>query len=275
MNGMGITEIILLIIGAGVFAASFILPEKKRKASEGEAGGLSQKQIKEMVEKELEGTREKISGIVEETITYGVEKTERSLDRLTNEKIMAVNEYSDTVLGEIHRNHEEVVFLYDMLNDKQKNLKDTVIQVEKTAKAVKETVKETAKETAKETVKGNEKSEEESNENFLRLKPEQVMADSLPNAEKKIEEAAEKAEEKTEGRQRKKPGVKKNPGTKKKEGSLPDVSLSFGQSGAGGRNNNERILALHKEGKSNMVIARELGLGIGEVKLVIDLFEGI
>lgn len=270
MNGMGITEIILLIIGAGVFAASFILPEKKRKASEGEAGGLSQKQIKEMVEKELEGTREKISGIVEETITYGVEKTERSLDRLTNEKIMAVNEYSDTVLGEIHRNHEEVVFLYDMLNDKQKNLKDTVIQVEKTAKAVKETVKETAKEAVKE--KG--KSEEESKEDFLRLQPEQITADSLPNAEKKIEET-EKAEEKTEGRQRKKPGVKKNPGTKKKEGSLPDVSLSFGQSGAGGRNNNEKILALHKEGKSNMVIARELGLGIGEVKLVIDLFEGI
>ena len=40
-------------------------------------------------------------------------------------------------------------------------------------------------------------------------------------------------------------------------------------------NNNDRILALHKEGKSNMAIAKELGLGIGEVKLVIDLFEGI
>ena len=40
-------------------------------------------------------------------------------------------------------------------------------------------------------------------------------------------------------------------------------------------NSNDRILALHKEGKSNMAIAKELGLGIGEVKLVIDLFEGI
>ena len=39
-------------------------------------------------------------------------------------------------------------------------------------------------------------------------------------------------------------------------------------------NNNEQILMLHKAGKSNMAIARELGLGIGEVKLVIDLFEG-
>ncbi|MBP5746342.1 MAG: hypothetical protein J6W58_08610 [Lachnospiraceae bacterium] len=40
-------------------------------------------------------------------------------------------------------------------------------------------------------------------------------------------------------------------------------------------NSNDRILELHKAGKSNMAIAKELGLGIGEVKLVIDLFEGI
>ena len=41
------------------------------------------------------------------------------------------------------------------------------------------------------------------------------------------------------------------------------------------RNSNEAILKLHKEGKSNMAIARELGLGVGEVKLVIDLFKGM
>ncbi len=34
---------------------------------------------------------------------------------------------------------------------------------------------------------------------------------------------------------------------------------------------NKQIIEMHKQGKSNMVIARELGLGIGEVKLVIDL----
>ena len=41
-----------------------------------------------------------------------------------------------------------------------------------------------------------------------------------------------------------------------------------------GRNKNEMILKLHREGKSNVEVARELGLGMGEVKLVIDLFEG-
>ena len=48
------------------------------------------------------------------------------LERVTNEKIMAVNEYSDTVLEEINKNHKEVLFLYDMLNDKHDNLKNTV-----------------------------------------------------------------------------------------------------------------------------------------------------
>ena len=39
-------------------------------------------------------------------------------------------------------------------------------------------------------------------------------------------------------------------------------------------NNNEKILELNAKGKSNVEIAKELGLGIGEVKLVIDLFRG-
>ena len=42
---------------------------------------------------------------------------------------------------------------------------------------------------------------------------------------------------------------------------------------ADGRNNNERILELYNQGKSKVAIAKELGLGVGEVKLVIDLFQ--
>ena len=47
-----------------------------------------------------------------------------------------------------------------------------------------------------------------------------------------------------------------------------------GEETGNGGNSNEQILKLHREGKSNMAIAKELGLGIGEVKIVIDLFEG-
>lgn len=39
-------------------------------------------------------------------------------------------------------------------------------------------------------------------------------------------------------------------------------------------NNNQRILEFYQQGKPPVEIARELGLGFGEVKLVIDLFKG-
>ncbi len=55
---------------------------------------------------------------------------------------------------------------------------------------------------------------------------------------------------------------------------MPEIAVAM-HTEQGSRNNNERILELHRAGKSNMAIAKELGLGIGEVKLVIDLFEGI
>lgn len=55
---------------------------------------------------------------------------------------------------------------------------------------------------------------------------------------------------------------------------VPEIAVAM-HTEQGSRNNNERILELHRAGKSNMAIAKELGLGIGEVKLVIDLFEGI
>lgn len=39
-------------------------------------------------------------------------------------------------------------------------------------------------------------------------------------------------------------------------------------------NSNAIILAMHKNGSSILEIARQLGLGVGEVKLVIDLYRG-
>ena len=40
-------------------------------------------------------------------------------------------------------------------------------------------------------------------------------------------------------------------------------------------NKNEQILQLYRQGKSTVAIAKELGLGVGEVKLVIDLYKNL
>lgn len=264
---MGMTEVLLLVLGIIIFVASFVIPEKKRAMKE-EDRGLGEKQIRELVEKQMQEAKERVSDMVDETITYAVEKTERSMERLSNEKIMAMNEYSDTVLETIHKSHEEAVFLYDMLSDKQETLKETVSQAELRAKEVKEAVEEHGAEKQSAGKRGTGKRKTAKRENVGQESEKQEPA------EKKTEEksgftplAPETVTER--------PVNEEEGGDNTAEKKAPEIALSFAQTGESGKNNNEEILALHKEGKSNMAIARELGLGIGEVKLVIDLYKGM
>ncbi len=285
-------EVVLIILGIIVFVLSFLLPAGKKDDTK-DSVNISEEAIKEMVGREVEGARSQISDIVDETITYAMEKTERSMDRLTNEKMMAVNEYSDTVLEEINKNHKEVVFLYDMLNDKHENFKNTVSEAAKTASEVKQTVKDaevTAREAeekareAREAVNEAAGSVPKQEEEFVPISPLKVeIVHEEPGKEQVKAEKAARGEKKKESesspKSTRKPKTSKASKTSDKKeapSEVPEVVMTLNSAGeTGGRNSNERILELHKAGKSNMAIARELGLGIGEVKLVIDLFEGI
>lgn len=213
---MEVLEIILLVLGICIFIASFLIPSKN-SGTIGIDKAAAKEDVRSMVEEEMDRIKQQVDDTVEEAVTYAMEKTERALERVSNEKIMAVSEYSDTVLSEIHTNHQEVMFLYDMLNDKHSNLKNTVNAVEKKAKEAEAIVKEA----------------------FQTLKPEQ---------EKKSQEPVRK---------------KVTPGQSTKEK----------KSIAGIKNSNEAILSLYNSGKTNIQIAKELGLGVGEVDLVIGLFK--
>ena len=131
---MDILEVILLIVGIVIFIGSFLLPAGRSDAGRIDTDAAKQ-EIHGLIEEEMKTVRAQVQDKVEETSEDVVEKAERSLERLTNEKIMAVNEYSDTVLQEIHKNHEEAMFLYDMLNNKHANIKDTVSKMDKAVKA--------------------------------------------------------------------------------------------------------------------------------------------
>lgn len=318
---MNITELILLIFGGIVFTVSFFLPSGGKKEKDG-IGKADEEEIKEIIDREVEQARTQISDIVDETITYSMEKTERSMERLTNEKIMAVNEYSDTVLEQINKNHKEAVFLYDMLNDKHENLKNTVSEAVKTASEVKQTVKDaevTAREVKEQAVEIKEQAAEKKEQEFVPIQAPRVEVNDvsvktklensvepegsveLENSvepegsvgysnsggfsgsveteeepEKQQETEPEKSGKKTAGRVKAASAQKREAAGSGKTEKASKVDLSMtAPERTGGRNSNERILELHKAGKSNMAIAKELGLGIGEVKLVIDLFEGI
>ena len=143
-------EIILLAAGAFLIAASFFIPEKDAE-NETDMNALVREEVKKVMESETDNIRKHVEGVVDETVTYAEEKTERALERLTNEKIMAVNEYADSVLEEINKNHKEVMFLYDMLNDKQKYLKESVNEVNEAVKNAQKSTVELKSEPVKET----------------------------------------------------------------------------------------------------------------------------
>ncbi|MCM1174748.1 MAG: DUF6115 domain-containing protein [Blautia sp.] len=146
---MSVLQIVLIIAGIVIFILGYLIPSKKKDMDE-TVQLISEDEVRKVVDKEIEAAKTHISDVVDETVTYAMEKTERSMERVTNEKIMAVNEYSDTVLEEINKNHKEVLFLYDMLSDKHDSLKDTVSEAGRTAEEIKQTVRD-AEITAKET----------------------------------------------------------------------------------------------------------------------------
>ena len=125
---MDIVEIVLLATGGIIFILSFLIPGKKGIASAA-SEKLVREQVRDMVNQELDQVRGRIDIAVDDAAAHAADKTERSLERLSNEKIMAVNEYSDTVLAQIHKDHEEAMFLYDMLNNKHDSMKRTLSEI--------------------------------------------------------------------------------------------------------------------------------------------------
>ncbi len=271
-------EIVLCIAGAALFIISFLLPQSKEKISETDKN-YSEEAIKEIVDNQLKDAKYKVSNILDETVQYTVEKAERSLERLSTEKIDAVSEYAETIIDDINKNHQEVMFLYDMLNSKHENLKETAAEVNQTTRAAKNTVKVLEEELLKDSAEKQKVPEEEvAEETFVPLGRAIEAAEAA--AEKQVAKANRVGTEGTKERaaEKEKVSVKKpEPVTlsetvKRINASVNDITFESGREGS---NNNEKILEFHKQGKSNMAIAKELGLGVGEVKLVIDLFEGM
>lgn len=259
MTGM---EIALLILGVIVFIASFVVPETMYTPDE-ETVKLSEEKINEMVDGKIRDAKDQIQDTIDETISYAMEKAERSLERVSNEKITAVSEFSETVLSDINKNHQEVMFMYDMLHDKQKNLRETVIQADKTNAMAKETKTELELVT-------KQLQEETKAEETMQQTLEEATDEALENQFEAIDFAKEVIEPKAAKKTR-----KSSKGVSAKTGKIIEpVSMPvIGDAKTESINNNDRILELHKKGKSNIAIAKELGLGVGEVNLVIDLFE--
>lgn len=294
-------EIALLIIGVIIFVLSFFLPDTGIKKSEQQIEE-EQEEIRRMMQKELDGMKLKVNEATSETVDVAVDKAERSLEKVSNEKIMAVSEYGETVIEEINKNHQEVMFLYDMLKDKHTDLTNSVREADAAQKEM-ETLSKTAHSasavlqrdlnvisvtrkgltdeqkavfdrldstepvaTAKSSnlTYADNVTKSEPIEQIESIKTDIVASDIMPETKNNSPKVALDIMSGTvyqsdDSNAQMKPVITKAPAQPATE-----------QSSQG--NNNQKILELHKMGKSTVEIAKELKLGVGEVKLVIDLF---
>ena len=110
-------EIILLILGIAFIVISCFIID--RGSSAGEDSGLAPEdsdKLKEMGE----NIKQNINGEAGRIIADAQDK----LESLSNDKIIAVGEYSDQVIEKIEADHKEAVFLYQMLCEKEEELKE-------------------------------------------------------------------------------------------------------------------------------------------------------
>ena len=270
-------EIIILIAGAVLITASFIVPDKSSNDLFDSTLNVDDEAVRSIVDDEVRKAKESIDEAAKLSISDSKDKLERYMDRLTNEKMMAVNEYSDTVIQQIHKDHEEAVFLYDMIDNKHSQVKNTAAelgQLEKDVKRLAESIPKAAP-----IIKATEDKPAETKASM----PDSNSA-AVPEAYTDTDSDMPQAVDETENKADEAVQDDRFTALTPETVSIPEEIVSDGPIGNEGvelmfdsdsnsMNNNDRILALHKEGKSNMAIAKELGLGVGEVKLVIDLFK--
>ena len=108
-------EIIVLIIGFLAVCISFFVGNnaKTEQISHVDVPNETKEQLKREMSEYLEEKKEQT-----------ISETEEYLNRKSNEKIMEFDEFSSQILEKIDRNHQEVVFMYQMLSDKEEQLKE-------------------------------------------------------------------------------------------------------------------------------------------------------
>ena len=323
------TEIILVFIGLISVIVGYVMPAGMSRV-DGEADAeKARRSVRAMVRRSLEEARSEIRERLDDTLEETMVKSERSMERITNDRINAISNYADTVLDDIHKNHDEVMFMYDMLSDKHKNLTTLVSDVSKSAEEARQTARD-AELTVKATIESAKATMETANAAMEDVKaardeleialaksrevsgadpyahaevalpdmsrldedwfapfaqdiphidpvqtparvlqsetPDETEAESLMAAEMVANALSSKVVPITSGqRHEQKPLTAESASV---SGSLAYATEAVPMT----RDRQSLILEMHNLGRSNVAIARELGVGVGEVRLVIDLF---
>ena len=223
---------ILLLIGVVFMIGSFFVTEKLSPSELNQIAELSEEELKRIIDRGLKNAETRIEDAIDEQVDQSSEKVDRSLEKVTNDKIMAISEYSDTVIESMNKTHNEIMFLYSMLNDKHTELTGMAADLQRLAADVR-SLEEKAPLTAPQAA------------------PERAAAVSAASAVTPVPvETADTTERETAAA----------PAEQKEE--MPETEETK-QEGL-----HAEILKLKKLGMTEVQIAKKLGIGIGEVRLV-------
>ncbi len=224
-------QIAMIMIGIVCLIGSFFVSEKLSKADLEEMKKMSDEEIKVIIDSKMQEAASQIDERLQEKVDLATAQMERSGEKETNEKIMAISEYSDTVLSSMNKSHDEIVFLYDMLNEKQERVTELIKELTLMQSAVAQ-MEETLDDKLQKTgVSMEEEAEVLQQERTDAIEPKQTLEEAF-----------------------------------RTQVSSNDAGLDEEPQ------QNEQILSLYREGMSEVDIAKQLGRGLGEIKLVLGLF---
>lgn len=273
-------QIFLIFVGILAIVCSFVFAEKL----ESKDNSVNQKVLNQDIEKLTKDiVSEQVNKEVDRIIDDKIEITEVEMEKISNEKILAMGDYYETVIGEISKNHDEVMFLYGMLNDKEKDIKNTVRDVENVKKSIQNRINDSmikdrlnndiitddinednlaSDNGISDSVENADKSENTNHNNVVK---EYNTSSEKNNNQEEVSDTGKSQDIQTED-------VKTDKTAKREKLRKKGVALSQ-EEARRNTNNNQMILELYNEGKTNIEIAKQLKLGVGEVRLIIDLYK--
>lgn len=308
-------EITLILVGIVFLIGSFMVKDKLSKNDLDKIADMSAEELKVITEKEVKNAESAIDGMLDEHIASKTDETKRDLEKETNSKIMAINEYSDTVLDSINKSHNEIMFLYSMLNDKHEeltrlsgNIEKITAQAKKTFQPVeaskinnfsnksvsnvkpvvnaapvsnRQAVTESRGIASSDIVTGTKNTASVKNQNVSaqNMMSQHAAAQNIVSQNTVVRNTA--VPNTVVPNMAAQNAVVKNvavsnmtdSNTAMQSRNLSDTDAQSGRVyDISEINHNPQILRLYKSGKNIVEIAKELGLGKGEVKLVIDLY---
>lgn len=268
-------EVTLLLIGVVFILGSFFIIEKLSPSELSRVAELSEDELRMVMDRELEITGAKISDMADQAVDLSMSQIQRKMEKDTNEKIMAISEYSAAVMEKLQKFNNEVTFLYSMLGDKHTELNESMAQLNDLILACR-------------TVQTPPVSVQ-AQPSIVQPQPAIVQPTIVQPAAAQLQPTAARVQPTVQ--QQEPPAVLLKDGGGKESGKVSDEQpdevkqtetvtvqeepeTAEDMNEADSANVREIILERYRGGENLKDVARDLGLGYGEVKLIVELYKG-